>query len=85
MLCLYLQCHHIYVSGMLHVGYAYPHHEQVARVLIKAGADLEKQTNSGSTALMLACQNGHNEVCTHVRYPLQLYVRSCLQWYIRVN
>ena len=55
-----------------------PYHEQVALDLIKAGADLEKQLNSGHTALMLACQNGHSEVCAHVRCPLQLYVLSCL-------
>ena len=37
-------------------------HELVARDLIKAGADLEKQTAKGSTALMLAAQNNHDRV-----------------------
>eukprot|EP00493_Phyllostaurus_siculus_P002426 UN02439 len=34
-------------------------HEQCARALIEAKADLEKQTDQGNTALMLSCQNGH--------------------------
>ena len=46
-----------------------PHHEQVALDLIKAGADLEKQIDSGHTALMLACQNGHSEVGTRFLDP----------------
>ena len=37
-------------------------HEQCARVLIKAGADLEAQQTQGATALMAACQNGHDKV-----------------------
>ena len=36
--------------------------EQVALALLKAGADLEKQSAKGNTALMLSCQNGHSEV-----------------------
>ena len=38
------------------------HHEQVARALIKNGADLEKQTAKGNTALILSAQNGHEQV-----------------------
>ena len=38
------------------------HHEQVARALIKAGADIEKPNNNGWTPLMKACSNGHEQV-----------------------
>ena len=34
-------------------------HEQCARALLEAGADKDKQTVAGDTALMLAAQNGH--------------------------
>ena len=39
-----------------------PHHEQVARELLKAGANLDAQEKQGGTALIAACQNGHTEV-----------------------
>ena len=42
--------------------YSSHHLEQVARALIEAKADLEKQTAKGSTALILAAQNGHEQV-----------------------
>ena len=41
-----------------------PNHEQVALNLLEKGANLEAQANKGWTALMLACQDGHNEVGT---------------------
>ena len=37
-------------------------HEQVARVLLEAGAVVIAQTNDGTTALMLAAHNGHEQV-----------------------
>ena len=37
-------------------------HKQCARALIKAGAELEKQSTKGNTALIISCQNGH-ELC----------------------
>ena len=37
-------------------------HEQVARVLLEAGAVVGAQDNAGSTALMLAAHNGHEQV-----------------------
>ena len=37
-------------------------HEQVALVLLKAGALLGAQNNAGMTALMIASQNGHEQV-----------------------
>ena len=37
-------------------------HEQVARVLLEAGAVVGAQTNDGWTALMLAAHNGHEQV-----------------------
>ena len=39
-------------------------HEQVARVLLEAGAVVIAQTNDGTTALMLAAHNGHEQVAT---------------------
>ena len=39
-----------------------PHHEQVVRVLLEKGPNLEKQTTNGSTALILAGQGGHEQV-----------------------
>ena len=36
--------------------------EQVARALIEAKADLEKQQEGGFSALMLSAQNGHEQV-----------------------
>ena len=38
------------------------HLEQVLRALLEAKADPEKQTLKGSTALILAAQNGHEQV-----------------------
>ena len=38
------------------------HLEQVARELLKAGADIEKQEHQGMTALLWACNNGHVQV-----------------------
>ena len=47
-----------------------PHHvEQVTRVLLENGADLEKKAAKDSTALILARQNGHDEVCSAVSSP----------------
>ena len=37
-------------------------HEQVARVLLEAGAVVGAQNNDGSTALMHAARNGHEQV-----------------------
>ena len=37
-------------------------HEQVARVLLEAGAVVGAQENAGWTALMFAAQNGHEQV-----------------------
>ena len=37
-------------------------HEQVARALIEAGAQINAAANNGFTALMLSCQNGHEQV-----------------------
>ena len=37
-------------------------HEQVARVLLEAGAVVGAEDNDGSTALMLAAHNGHEQV-----------------------
>ena len=37
-------------------------HEQVARVLLKAGAVVDAQENDGGTALMCAALNGHEQV-----------------------
>ena len=39
-----------------------PHHEQVARILLEAGAAVNQADEAGATALMIACQNGHDEV-----------------------
>ena len=39
------------------------HHEQVARELLVAGANIEAVEHKQWTALMFACQNGHSEVC----------------------
>ena len=52
-----------------YVSYALLNHEQVALDLIKAGSDLEKQAANSFTALMLACQNGHNKVGTRFLGP----------------
>ena len=38
-------------------------HEQVARALLEAKADIEAVSNRGGTALMLSAQNGHEQVC----------------------
>ena len=47
-----------------------PHHEQVARALIEAGADLEKVNKDSFTALMISAQNGHGtEVCAVMSSP----------------
>ena len=40
------------------------HLEQVTRALLEAKADLEKKTAKGNTALILAAQNGHEQVCS---------------------
>ena len=37
--------------------------DQVTRAMIEVGANLEAQQNAGFTALMLASQNGHEQVC----------------------
>ena len=37
-------------------------HEQVARNLLEANANIEAQTNKGSTALILSAENGHDQV-----------------------
>ena len=46
-----------------------PHHEQVARDLIKAGAAVDQVEEDGWTALMFACLNGHVEVRAAVITP----------------
>ena len=38
------------------------HHEQVARALIKNGANVNATEEDDYTALMFACQNGHEQV-----------------------
>ena len=38
------------------------HLEQVTRALLEAGAAVNSQKNNGFTALMLAAQNGHEQV-----------------------
>ena len=50
------------------------HLEQVARTLIEAKADLEKQTAKGSTALILAAQNGHVQVRTYVLETIRFII-----------
>ena len=37
------------------------HHEQVARALIEAGADVNHENGKHVTALNMACENGHEE------------------------
>ena len=40
-------------------------HEQVARHLLKAKANIEAKQNQGFTSLMLSSQNGHTDVCAY--------------------
>ena len=49
-------------------------HDQVARALIEAKANLEAQQNEGWTALMYSAQNGHDQV----RSSQLDYVDSCM-------
>ena len=42
--------------------YSSHHLEQVARALLENGAAVNSQANNGFTALMLAAQNGHDQV-----------------------
>ena len=53
--CGQLLCAHVHTSSSHHL-------EQVVRALLENGGDLEKQQNQGFTALMLAAQNGHEQV-----------------------
>ena len=41
--------------------FASHHHEQVARELLKAGANVDHQTPKQVTALNMACENAHEE------------------------
>ena len=49
----YCACFHTFSSH---------HLEQVARALLEAKADLEAALPSGHTSLMIAAQNGHEQV-----------------------
>ena len=53
--CVFFPC--------MRIGYSCPNHEQVALHLLVKGAEIDKTDVEGYTALMLACQNGHSEVC----------------------
>ena len=37
-------------------------HEQVVRIVLEAGAEVDAQTNTGFTSLILSAQNGHEQV-----------------------
>ena len=53
--CIQLRCAHFHTFSSHHL-------EQVVRALLENGAAVNSQANNGFTALMLAAQNGHDQV-----------------------
>ena len=54
-------------------------HQQVARALLEAGADVNATEEDDYTALMFACQNGHLEVACPTRTQHQPFPLARLE------